>query len=465
MTTGETSRKQAGRRGTFGALVPGFLHTNLDGTLVSIALPAMEATFGLSIGWVAWVPLAWLLATGALSPLAGLLADRVGRRRVYLAGLLLVAVGSAWSASSPTAFLLVLGRLIQGTGASAIVANGLAIIAERFEKTERAGVVGRMTALVAGGSILAPVAAGAMIQYLDWRSIFWLEAAGALAGAALVRNQLPRGRPVRAGGRPAWPWGTAGALVAASTAGLLALWGVGTWGLGSPRTLTAFGVAALLGSYVGYRNRSPETRLIEGRHIPHRIAWCLVSLGAGSGVLAGLVFTVPLVLAHTAGIHGLRLGLQVLPFPLGLVLGSLAGGKVGGRWGPGWPVLAGLVITAAGLVTYDPLGRVPALVALAVSGVGLGAFSVGANTTIIQAAGAGISTLTGLAGLVRRAGQLGGVAVSTVVLQIEGPSAGVAWLSAGVVVALAAGAVAFREGGGPRGSGIHPAQGADARED
>ncbi len=444
MTTAETHDSNPAQRvgwQCFAALVPGFLFTNVEGTLVNIALPSLQQDLSLSIGVVGWIPLACLLATASLSPLAGVTADRFGRRRVYLAGLSTVAVGSAMAALSPAAGPLVAARIVQGAGASAIVANGLAIIAEQFGDDQRGRALGRMTALMAVGGILAPVAGGALAEYVGWRSIFWLEGGGVAVGIYLVSHRLPHGLPAPSGWWRTLPWTTATLLVAAATAALGGLWGVGAWGPLSAKTLVAFAVAGAAGYGTFVLNRSGRSTLLKTSNIPRRTAWALATLCAGSGVLAGLGFVLPLYLAHTAGLEGLRLGLEVLPFPLGLVAGALAGGRYGDSHGSELPVKVGLVLTGAGLLAYGRLG----MAALALTGVGLGSFSVGTNAEIISGPGAEVGTITGLAGLLRRAGQVTGVAVATIVLQVAGPTVGIGWLTAGVAAALLASLPTYRK--------------------
>ncbi len=416
----------------FVALVPGFLFSNVESALTNIALPAIQEDLALPVAWVGWIPLACLLPTAALSPLAGMVADRVGRRRVYLFGLAAVTLGSCAGALASHGLALLAARAIQGIGAAAVVANGLAIIADEFLEQERGKAIGRMTALMAAGGILAPLVGGAVIQYWGWRGVFWVQAGVTAVGYRLVTSRLPRGPRVPSRWWRDVSWATGGTLVLAAATGLTGLWAAGSRALPEDLAiaLIAVGLAAL--GVTWNFNRSSRVPLIRYEQVSASTAWVLASLALGSAVLAAFGFILPLYLAHVQGLAGMQLGLEVVPFPVGLVVGSLVGGRHGDRRGTRGPIVVGLLLAGGGLLAHGGLGTP----ALAIIGAGLGAFSVGANAAIVRTAGPGIGTVTGLAGLLRRIGYSTGIVSATVVLGTSGFGAGLGWIAGGVAAAL-----------------------------
>src|SRR5260221_7986741 len=171
-----------------------FFMTALDALVVITALPAIHAGLGGSISTLEWTVNAYTLTLAAGIITAAALGDRFGRRRMYVAGLLLFTAASAACALAPSIGLLIGARAIQGLGAALITPLSLTILASAFPAERRGVVVGIMGAI--GGLAIAggPLVGGAIVQGLGWHWIFWLNVPIGLAAAALAMSRLPESR-------------------------------------------------------------------------------------------------------------------------------------------------------------------------------------------------------------------------------------------------------------------------------
>ena len=160
-----------------------FFMTALDALVVITALPAIDAGLGGSVSTLEWTVNAYTLTLAAGIITAAALGDRFGRRRMYVAGLLLFTAASAACALAPSAGLLIGARAIQGPGAALITPLSLTILASAFPAERRGAIVGIMGAI--GGLAIAggPLVGGAVVQGLDWHWIFWLNVPIGLAAA------------------------------------------------------------------------------------------------------------------------------------------------------------------------------------------------------------------------------------------------------------------------------------------
>src|SRR5512132_2611364 len=167
----------------------------LDGTIVAIALPAMQADLGLSTTTLGWVITAYTLVFGGCLLAAGRLADRLGRRRAFVGGLGLFAMASLACGLAPNGAGLLGGRVVQGLGAALVAPAALALVTSaRPEGRERARALGWWTAAAAGGGASGWVLGGVLSGLLDWRWVFLVNVPICFAGAALAPRVLAEWR-------------------------------------------------------------------------------------------------------------------------------------------------------------------------------------------------------------------------------------------------------------------------------
>jgi len=419
----ETPSSRVGWR-CFRALLPGFLLANLEGSLVNIVLPEIQRSLSLSLGATGWIPLACLIPTAAFCPFMGVLADHIGRRRIYLTGLLLIGLGSAVAGVATGLTLLLFGRVLQGLGCAALIANGLAIVAEQFEAAERGRALGLMLAMVGVGAIAAPPLGGAISEYTGWRGVFWISTCVAMLGVYGVVRRLPIDPPASRDWYAHMSWLRNTLLVVSVVTGVGAVWGGGRWGWHDGNTLAMLSVSLLSLSILIALARSSPERSSRSGHLTARTRWSLAVLVLGSLALSALGLVLPMYLSTRFGLEGLSLGLKVLPFPVGLVLGALLGGRIGDARGTLLPVMGGLVLFGVGVVGFSSLGAS----GLALAGLGIGAFSVGNNAELMHDRAHDVGSLTGLIGLLRLLGQALGVGLGGAAMQQLGAGADVAWI-------------------------------------
>src|SRR3954451_20338834 len=167
----------------------------LDATIVAIALPAVQADLGLSTAALGWVVTAYTLVFGGALLAAGRLADRIGRRRAFSAGLVLFAAASLACGLAPNGPALLAGRAVQGLGAAVVSPAALALItAARPQGPARARALGWWTAAAAGGGAGGWVLGGLLSGLLDWRWGFFVNVPGCAAAVALTPRVLSERR-------------------------------------------------------------------------------------------------------------------------------------------------------------------------------------------------------------------------------------------------------------------------------
>ncbi|NES16980.1 MULTISPECIES: MFS transporter [Micromonospora] len=399
-------------------LCAGSLMIILDGSIVAVALPAIQDDLGFPPAGLAWVVNAYLVAFGGLLLLAGRLGDLLGRRQVFLAGVALFTLASLACAAATGPATLVTARFVQGVGGALTTAVALGMIVRLFpEPAERARAIAVFAFTGAAGASLGLLAGGVLTDLAGWRAIFLINLPiGGLilvAGIRLVVRDLGIG--LRAG------LDVAGALLA--TAGLmatvLAIVGAGEHGWTSARTLGAAGLAAVLLAGFAARQRAAATPLLP----PHVLrAPGLIAANAVQFLMVaayfGFQFLLALHLQLVLGLGAAATGFAFLPTPLAIAAVSLGlAGRLVGRLGARRVLVGGLALAVVGFLL---LARLPVdagyardvLPALLVFGAA-GGLTLPAVTTLAMAgaAPADAGLASGLANTTQQVGGALGLAV------------------------------------------------------
>ncbi len=145
----------------------------IDGTVVNVALPAIQTHFRASAGQVQWIVEAYALFLAALILVGGSLGDRFGRRKIYALGVAVFALASAWCGLAPNLGQLIEARALQGVGGALLVPGSLAIISAAFPKERRGQAIGTWSGWTAITTALGPVLGGWLVQHVSWRAIFF----------------------------------------------------------------------------------------------------------------------------------------------------------------------------------------------------------------------------------------------------------------------------------------------------
>lgn len=355
------------------------LTTTLDGGVLAIAFPALAKAFHTDVSTVIWVSiLYWLVSTGLAFTL-GWVGDVLGRKAIYLAGFWTFTIGLGLAAAAQNIPWLFLARVLQGIGASVLVANGQAILTATFPPNERGRALGINSGVVGLGLGFGPILGGVLLTVGDWRAIFWarlpLAAISALLAGVVLRNERPLEGRV-----PVDVWGAV-TLFAWLGALLLAVNRAGAWGIAHPIVLALAGATLLLAPlllHVERHARRPVVDLAMLRDpafgwamlalILHYLAWgAYNAVGAfylldGRGLSqekAGLVLaSLPLVRVVIAPLAGMLcervlpryvMGIGNLTILVGLVVLGLLRGE-----SPVGHVVLGFSLMGLGSAFYEP---------------------------------------------------------------------------------------------------------------
>ena len=322
----------------------------IDGTVVNVALPALQKAFGASLSDAQWVIEAYALFLAALLLVGGAGGDRFGRRRVFLIGVTLFAAASAWCGFARGIHELILARAAQGVGAALLVPGSLAIISASFAERERGKAIGTWSGATAITAALGPVLGGWLIENISWRAVFFINLPLAAAVLALSLWHVPESSNPEKGAID-WPGAllaTLGlgsvtyALIEAPAKGFAHLWIIATALLG------ILALAAFV--YVESHVKSPmlPLRLFRSRTFSGANLLTLFLYAA----LGGGLFFFPLNLIQVQGYTATAAGAALLPFILLMFVFSRWSGSLVAKYGARRPLIIGPVIAAAGFALF-----------------------------------------------------------------------------------------------------------------
>jgi EmrB/QacA subfamily drug resistance transporter len=387
----------------------------LDITVVNVALPSIGRELDASIAGLQWTVGAYTVVMASLLLFAGSTADRIGRKRVFVAGLAVFSMGSLLCSVAPSVEVLVAARMLQGVGASMLNPVAMSIITNTFtDARERAQAVGVWGAVFGVSMALGPIVGGPLVSSVGWRSIFWINVPVGLVAILLTLRFIPDSRAPRP--RRFDPVGQALVIVLLSslTYGIIE---APNQGWSSVAILAAFSasVVALAGLLVHEpRREEPLIDLRFFRSTP--FASSIVVSVAAFAAFGGFLFLTTLYLQDVRGLSPVQAGLATVPMAVMTVAASLVSGRMVGRRGPRPPlVIAGVAfVIACGMLTgIHPETPFAWLVAAyAVFGLGFGFV----NAPITNAAVSGMprsqaGVASAIATTSRQVGQTLGVAL------------------------------------------------------
>lgn len=394
------------------------LIVSLDVTVLNVALPSMQHELHASTSGMQWTIDAYTLVLASLLMLAGSTADRIGRKRVFIAGLVVFSLGSLLCSLASDLDALIVFRMVQAVGGSMLNPVAMSIITNTFtEPRERARAIGVWGGVVGISMAAGPLLGGLLVDSVGWRSIFWINLPVGLAALLLTLRFIPESRAPKAR-RP----DPVGQLL------VIALFGSLTYaiieapdsGFTTILPFAAIAVVALLG-VLWYEPRRDEP-LIDLRFFRSApFSGATVIAISGFAALGGFLFLSTLYLQNVRGLDALHAGLWMLPMAVPMLLCAPLSGRLVGSRGPRLSLLiAGCAMTVSALLFAGfeaETANVTRFLGYVLFGIGFGFVNAPITNTAVSGmprAQAGVAAA--VASTSRQLGQTLGVAVVGAVL-------------------------------------------------
>jgi EmrB/QacA subfamily drug resistance transporter len=368
-------REQTGWAVPLAVLIVGMFMSVLDTSIVNVAIPSIQRELGASIDDVKWVVTGYTLALGVVVPLSGWLGDRLGLTRVYLGSLLgftaaSALCGMAWDLPSMIAF-----RILQAIPGGVLPVVTMTLLYRIVPRAKIGTAMGLYGLGVVFAPALGPTLGGYLVEYVNWRLIFYINVPIGIAGAVAAAVIFPAIRPT------SWPkfdlWGFL-TIAYGLFALLLATDRGESWGWTGYRVLILFTSSALSLAAFVLIELEVENPLLDVRVFrvwPYTNSLLLISV-ISIGLFSTLYY-IPQFLQITQGLQALDAGLTLMPSALVMVVVTPFAGRIYDRFGPRWPAVIGLSVTAlgtflmAGITPDVPRAQIVLWTVIRNAGVGL----------------------------------------------------------------------------------------------
>lgn len=417
-STAETPREACAKAKPLGAViaavaVPMFMVT-LDNLVVTNALPVIKTELGASLSDLQWFVNAYTLSFASLLLTASALGDRIGRRRVFLAGIALFVLASAACAMATEPWMLIAARAVQGAGGAAVMPLSLTLLAAAVPERMRSAAIGIWGGIAGLGIAVGPVVGGAVVDGLNWQWIFWLNIPVGLLALPFAARMLSES------------FGAARALdlpgLVLSAGGVLALvWGVihgADDGWTAPAVLAALiGGGLLLAAFVVWENKTTDPMLPLHMFASRGLSLSyLISFAFSAGVF-GAIFLLAQYFQVVQGYSPLESGVRTMPWTMVPMVVAPLAGLVIDRVGPRLLIAAGQVCLAISLawmaliITVD-LPYLNFVAPFVLGGIGMGLTFAPSSTIVMDSAAPDDQGMaSGINSTVREVGVAMGIAV------------------------------------------------------
>jgi EmrB/QacA subfamily drug resistance transporter len=359
---------------TLGAVAVGLFMIMLDNTVVNVAVPSIQRELGVGLSELQWIVTGYALSFAALMLTGGKLADMLGRRRIFVIGIVIFTIASLFCGLAESGGSLIAWRIVQGVGAALMNPATLAIISATFPPRQRGMAIGIWAGVSALALAIGPLVGGLLTEHLSWSWVFFVNVPVGVFGVAASYLLIDESRDMSEQQRldPAGLL-TSGLGLFALTYGLIE---ANTYGWSSARIVGAFVAAAvLLASFVvlELRQRVPMLDLTlfrNGTFAGANVVILMVGLA-----MFGVFFFVSLYMQNILGFSAVQAGAAFLPMTVLIILVAPIAGKLSDRIGSRWLMTGGMTLLGIQLLYYSTLGTTATfwdlLPALLIGGVGM----------------------------------------------------------------------------------------------
>ena len=333
------------------AAILGSSITFIDGTVVNVALPVLQKELDASVGGAQWIVESYALMLAALILVGGSLGDRLGRKRVFVAGVTLFGIASIACGAAPGIGTLIAARAIQGMGAALLVPGSLALISANFPKEKRGRAIGTWSGFTSIAAGVGPVLGGWLVSNASWRWIFLINVPFAIAVVVICWLRVPESRDEEAKGKIDW---LGAALATLGLGGIVyGLIESNSGGFWAAHVIASLGIGVAAGAgFVIVENRKTDPML------PFDLFRSATFAGANLltlflyAALGGIMFFLPFNLIQVQGYSPAAAGASLLPFVLTMFLLSRWAGGLVDRYGSKLPLIVGPLIAGAGFALF-----------------------------------------------------------------------------------------------------------------
>jgi EmrB/QacA subfamily drug resistance transporter len=339
---------------TLGAVAFGLFMIMLDNTIVNVALPSIQSDLDIGISELEWVFNGYALTFGVLMLTGGKLADMLGRRRIFIVGLLIFTVASLFCGLATSAGWLIGARVLQGVGSALMNPATLSIVTATFPPRQRGMAIGIWAGVAAMALAIGPLAGGLITQHLGWNWIFFINVPVGILAIIVTRLVVDESRDTSADQRLDLPGLlSSGIGLFALTYGLIE---ANNYGWTSPRILALFAVALIgIVAFVllELHQRSPMLDLSlfkNGTFAGANSVMLLIGLA-----MFGVFFYNSLFIQNILGYSAVETGATFLPMTVLIILVAPFAGKYSDRVGSRWLMAGGMVLLAASLFIFSRL--------------------------------------------------------------------------------------------------------------